>query len=296
MRFTAWLVLLATLLLWSGNWIVARAVREDIAPGLATAGRLVIVLAILLPFALSGLRAKRAALTLRDWKILAALGFTGGGLHLALQWLGLHYTTATSGILYLSTTPVFILLLALPLGERIALRQWLGVSVSFCGVYLIATQGRPAQLSFNVGDMMALASMMMWAGYTVLLRVRRDPLDTLELLVVVCAFGLVFMTPWLAVELQDASKLALSAAGFFAVVYSAIGALLVAYAGWSYVVKRLGAARAGVTMHLMPVFGVVLAAIFLAEYPSWYHFAGVALILAGVGLSSFRASSASSTR
>jgi drug/metabolite transporter (DMT)-like permease len=296
MRFTAWLVLLATLLLWSGNWIVARAVREDIAPGLATAGRLVIVLAILLPFALSGLRAKRAALTLRDWKILAALGFTGGGLHLALQWLGLHYTTATSGILYLSTTPVFILLLALPLGERIALRQWLGVSVSFCGVYLIATQGRPAQLSFNVGDMMALASMMMWAGYTVLLRVRRDPLDTLELLVVVCAFGLVFMTPWLAVELQDASKLALSAAGFFAVVYSAIGALLVAYAGWSYVVKRLGAARAGVTMHLMPVFGVVLAAIFLAEYPRWFHFAGIALVLAGVGLSSLRASSASSSR
>lgn len=296
MRFTAWLVLLATLLLWSGNWIVARAVREDIAPGLATAGRLVIVLAILLPFALSGLRAKRAALTLRDWKILAALGFTGGGLHLALQWLGLHYTTATSGILYLSTTPVFILLLALPLGERIALRQWLGVSVSFCGVYLIATQGRPAQLSFNVGDMMALASMMMWAGYTVLLRVRRDPLDTLELLVVVCAFGLVFMTPWLAVELRDASKLALSAAGFFAVVYSAIGALLVAYAGWSYVVKRLGAARAGVTMHLMPVFGVVLAAIFLAEYPRWFHFAGIALILAGVTLSSVRASSASSSR
>jgi drug/metabolite transporter (DMT)-like permease len=296
MRFTTWLVLLATLLLWSGNWIVARAVREDIAPGLATAGRLVIVLAILLPFALSGLRAKRAALTLRDWKVLAALGFTGGGLHLALQWLGLHYTTATSGILYLSTTPVFILLLALPLGERIALRQWLGVSVSFGGVYLIATQGRPAQLSFNVGDMMALGSMMMWAGYTVLLRVRRDPLDTLELLVVVCTFGLVFMTPWLAVELQGEGKVALSTVGALAVLYSAIGSLLLAYAGWSYVVKRLGPARAGVTMHFMPVFGVVLPAIFLAEYPRWFHFAGIALVLAGVGLSSLRASSASSSR
>jgi drug/metabolite transporter (DMT)-like permease len=42
--------------------------------------------------------------------------------------------------------------------------------------------------------------------------------------------------------------------------------------------------------------GVVLAAIFLAEYPRWYHFAGIALILTGVGLSSFRASSASSSR
>jgi drug/metabolite transporter (DMT)-like permease len=62
------------------------------------------------------------------------------------------------------------------------------------------------------------------------------------------------------------------------------------------VVNRIGAARAGVTMHLMPAIGIVLSALFLAEYPSWYHFAGIGLILAGVGLSSFRASSASSSR
>ncbi len=85
MRFTAWIVLVATLMLWSGNWIVARAVREEIAPGIATVGRLVIVAAILAPFAWFGLKNKIPALGGRDWKVLAALGFTGGGLHLALQ-------------------------------------------------------------------------------------------------------------------------------------------------------------------------------------------------------------------
>jgi len=296
MRFTAWIVLVATLMLWSGNWIVARAVREDIAPGIATVGRLVIVLAILAPFALGGLRRKLRGLERRDWQVLAALGFTGGGLHLALQWLGLHYTTATSGILYLSMSPIFILVMAAPLGERIGPRQWAGVAVSFCGVYVIATQGRPAVPSFNVGDMMALASMMMWAGYTVLLRVRRDPLSTIELLVMVCAFGVVFMAPWLAFEILIEAKVELTPAGALGVLYSAIGSLLLAYAGWSYVVRRLGAARAGVTMHLMPAMGVALAALFLGEYPSWFHFAGIALILAGVALSSFRASSAANTR
>jgi drug/metabolite transporter (DMT)-like permease len=296
MRFTAWLVLVATLLLWSGNWIVARAVRDDIAPGIATVGRLAIVLVLLVPFALAGLRKKFASLSRRDWRILAALGFAGGGVHLALQWLGLHYTTATSGILYLSTTPIFILLMAIPLGERIGVRQWLGVLVSFCGVFLIATRGEPAKLSFNVGDLMALASMMMWASYTVLLRLRRDALDTIELLVMVCAFGALFMTPWLAWELAFNPQLELTRNGALAVTYSAIGSLLLAYAGWSYVVKRLGALRAGITMHLMPAFGVVLSALFLAEYPGWFHFAGIALILAGVTLSSLKASSASSSR
>src|SRR5688500_1806603 len=143
MRFTAWLVLLATLALWSGNWVVARAVRDDIAPGIATVGRLLIVLALLLPIARRSLMNKVPALTRKDWVVLASLGFTGGGLHLALQWLGLHYTTATSGILYLSTTPIFILLLAAPIGERVGARQWAGVLLSFCGVFLIATQGDP---------------------------------------------------------------------------------------------------------------------------------------------------------
>src|SRR5689334_23487506 len=160
MRFTAWLVLLGTLLLWSGNWVVARAVRDEVAPGIATVCRLLIVLAILLPFTFHGLKTKLKLLNGRDWKVLWALGLTGGGLHLGLQWLGLHYTTATSGILYLSMSPIFILILAAPLGERIGLRQWLGVAISFCGVYLIATQGRPAVPSFNIGDMMALASMV----------------------------------------------------------------------------------------------------------------------------------------
>src|ERR671939_2185291 len=200
MRLTTWLVLLATLLLWSGNWIVARAVRGDITPALATFGRLIVVLAVLAPFTLRGLVRKLPQLGRHDWLVIDGLGLSGGGPHLALQWLGVHYTTAASAILYLSTTPIFILLITAALGERIRARQWTGVAISFTGVFLIATHGHPAELSFNRGDLMALASMLMWAGYTVLLRVRGDPLDVVELLTMVCAYGALFMLPALALE------------------------------------------------------------------------------------------------
>jgi len=98
--------------------------------------------------------------------------------------------------------------------------------------------------------------------------------------------GVGFMLPWLAWDLLHASGPTLTPYGMLAVLYSAIGSLLLAYAGWSYVVSRIGAARAGATMHLMPAIAGGLSAIFLGEYPVWYHFAGIALILAGVGLSS----------
>jgi drug/metabolite transporter (DMT)-like permease len=297
MRFAAYLVLLATLVLWSGNWIVGRAVREEIAPGLATAGRLAIVIALLAPLYWRGLRARLPGFNRRDWAVLAALAFTGGGLHLALQWLGLHYTTATSAVLYLSTGPIFILLLARPvLGEAIGVRQWAGVLISFAGVAVIGTQGRLIAPTFNVGDLLALASLAMWGAYTVVLRLRRDALDMPEYLTLLCLLGLASMLPWVAWELVAGAQFRLTAAGALGVLYSAIGSLLLAYAGWSYVVTRLGAARAGATMHLMPAIGVGLAALFLGEYPRWYHFAGIALILAGVALSTFRVSAASSTR
>jgi drug/metabolite transporter (DMT)-like permease len=294
MRFAAWMVLCATLALWSGNWIVARAVRADVDPGVATAGRLIIALLVLAPFCGASLARKLAAFGRRDWLVLVLLGFSGGGLHLALQWLGLHYTTATSAVLYLSTAPIFILLLARPvLGEPIGAAQWAGVCISFAGVLLIASQGSFAALgalTFNVGDLLALASMAMWGCYTVFLRLRRDALGTAEMLVAICALGLVFMAPWVAWEMLRGTRVALTALGAAGVLYSAIGSLLLAYAGWSFVVTRLGAARAGATMHLMPAFGVGLAALFLGEYPRWFHFAGIALILAGVGLSSLRRS------
>ncbi len=189
--------------------------REDIAPGIATGGRLLVVLAILLPFTLKGLVSKLPALSRSDWALLAALGLTGGGVNMAVQWLGLHYTTATSGILYLSATPIFILLFALPLGERIGALQLAGVAISFGGVATIAAQGNPARLaslSFNIGDMMALGSMIMFGAYTVLLRLRRLALDIVELLAVVCGFGLLFMLPWVAWELAAGKRIELNTA------------------------------------------------------------------------------------
>lgn len=302
MRFTAYLILAATLVLWSGNWIVARAVRDDIAPGVATVGRLLIALAVLAPLVWRDLLPRLRTFSARDWRLFALLGFTGGGVHLSMQWLGLHYTTATSGTLFLSTTPIFILLLASPLlGERIVPRQWAGVLASFLGVATIASGGDPrvlATLRFNVGDLLAVASMAMWALYTVVLRLRRDALDTAQSIFMVCAIGLVCMLPWLAWDLAHGASVSLSPAGMLAVVYSALGSLLLAYAGWAYVVRRIGAARAGATMHLMPAIGIALAAVFLGERPEGFHFAGMLLIFAGVTLSTWRirASAGASSR
>ena len=298
MRAAAYFALVVSLALWSGNWIVGRAVREDISPALATLGRVFIVMLVVLPFAFRDFKRRLADLSREDWRVLLLTGFFGGGVHLAMQWEGLRYTTATSATLFLSTSPVFILLLAPSLlGERVGARQWLGIGVSFAGIATIVSAGDPAtlaSLSFNRGDLLALGSMFMWALYTIMLKRRRDALDMPQFLLVLTLVGALCLAPWVAWELTHEPHASLSRNGLLAILYSGIGSFLLAYLGWSYAVTRLGAARAGPWMHGVMAFGVLLAALFLGEYPRWFHIAGVALILAGIGISSLRPSRSAS--
>lgn len=289
MRFTAYLALLMTILLWAGNWVVGRAIRNELPPALGTLGRLAIVIVCIGPLAFPGLRARLAAMNRPQWKLLLASGVIGGGVHLAMQWQALHYTTATSATLFVSSAPIFIMILAAAFArERIRARQWLGIGISFSGIALLASNGdlrALATLSLNVGDLFVLGSMFMFAMYTVLLKRRDDPLGFLQYLLLISCIGAVTLLPWVAWELGHAARGPLTTAAILAMLYSAFGSFLFAYLGWNYAVPRIGAARTGAFMHLMPAFAVVLAAIFLGEYPQWFHFAGIALIITGVAIS-----------
>ena len=300
MRALAYFAVISALALWAGNWIVARAVRNDIAPALITTARALLVMLMLAPLALPGLRARLRAFTGRDWAVLAGLGLFGGGLHNAMQYLGLQYTTATNGTLFFSLSPVTIMALAgVVLAERVRAMQWIGVAVSLVGVLVIALRGEVEALrtlSFNPGDLLCFLSMIFWSAYTILLRLQRATLEPIQLLFMVCAVGLVTLIPWLAWDLAYDPRAHFNWKGTAALIYSAFCSVILAYAGWNYAVSRLGAARTGGFSHLLPAFGVIFSALFLAEYPVWYHFAGVVLIVIGIALSSLRASSASSSR
>jgi drug/metabolite transporter (DMT)-like permease len=299
MRALAYFAVVSALALWAGNWTVARAVRDDISPGLITSGRVVLVMLVLAPLALPGLADRLREFRARDWAVLGGLGLFGGGVHNAMQYLGLHFTTATNGTLFFSLSPVTIMVLAgMFLHERVRAMQWIGVAVSLAGVLTIALRGEAealARLSFNPGDILCFISMIFWSGYTICLRLQRVALEPVQVLFLVCAVGLVTLLPWLVWDLANDPRAHFNWNGTAALLYSAFASVILAYAGWNYAVLRLGAARTGGFSHLLPAFGVIFAALFLGEYPAWYHFVGIALIFGGIALSSLRASSASSS-
>jgi len=274
------------MLFWAGNSIVARAVRFEVPPFTLAFGRWTIALLLVLPFALAPLRRDRAALK-RRWGVVLLLGLLGIGTFNALLYSGLRDTTATNALLLQAAVPALVALLdRVMFGVRVGRVQAVGIAASVLGVVAIVFQGDPAaalRLHFGRGDVLILASVVVWSLYTVLLRLRPD-ISPASFIAATFAVGVVTMAPMAAWEWQAGQHVQWSARVGGAFLYVGVLPSLVSYFIYNAAAARLGAARAGQAITLMPLFGAFLSAALLGEALHGYHFVGMGFILAGIAL------------
>lgn len=282
-----YLLLVLTVLFWSGNWVVGRGIRADVPPIALSFWRWTIAFVCLMPLAWPHVR-RQLPILVRQWKVLAVLGFFGGACHNALTYIGLNHTTATNGALLASATPIMIIGLSWGLlGKRLRTLQGIGVLISLAGVLTIISHGemsRLLELRPNVGDLWLLAAMLFWALYTVLLAWRPPGLHPYSFLAGISLMGLLALLPFYIWEIHSGRLIVPTLAAFGAMGYAGIFPALLGFIFWNKAVAEVGGNKAGLFMHLMPAFGTILAVIFLGERPYAYHAAGIALILAGIYL------------
>ena len=176
-RLSAFILLALANLLWSGNWIAGRALRDAFDPITLNFWRWAIATLVLAPFALPALRGQGALLR-RHAGILLILALTGVALFQSLVYLGLRSTTAVNAVLINSSIPLFILLCSWVIErERASPRQIAGMLVSLAGILVILSRGDPGallELELHAGDGWILLAMPVWGIYSVLLK-RRPP-------------------------------------------------------------------------------------------------------------------------
>jgi drug/metabolite transporter (DMT)-like permease len=142
-----------------------------------------------------------------------------------------------------------------------------------------------AQFELNKGDLIVLTGMLLWAAYTVFLRMKPADLPGLALLACCAIVGLGILLPFVVAELVFfGGYVEVAPATLAAMLYVGIFPSFVGYVFWNRGVAEVGANVAGIFMHLMPVFGALLAWMFLGERIQLFHLAGIALILAGITL------------
>ena len=267
---------------WATNAVLGRWLRADIGPLTLTTLRFTVATAFF-GILLRGRPPEERRYGKDRWWILA-MGLAGVAGFSPLLYLGLRYSTAVNCSLIQGFSPLITALIAgLIIQESVSRRQMAGAVLGLIGVTGLISRGSFSfllRLQLNPGDLILLASAAVWAIYSVCGRRvmrNRSPVAatalsnflSLPLLAVATAFELQHIPLNLRVE-------TIAAIAHICVVPTIIG-----YWCWNRSVRTLGAGGAMVFYNTLPLYGVILGAVFLGESLGVIHFVFGGLILAG---------------
>ena len=285
----AYLLLIFTTIFWSGNFIVGKAASlYQIPPFSLNFYRWFFAGLILFPFTFKEVINKKNYI-FKNIGFFIILGISSITIFNSIVYYSLYYTQVISGVLMISTIPVWIIFIASILNiEKTNAFQIIGVGLSLIGVIFIITKADLnliKNLDFNKGDLSMIVAMFAWAVYSALLKKKKYEISQLALLQVVIILGLIFLIPIYFIEMNLGHLIVLELPFYLTLSYVVIFPGLLAFFFWIKGISIIGANRAGVFLHLMPIFGAIMAMIIFDEKFMYYHILGAIFIIAGITLS-----------
>lgn len=282
-------------LLWAGNAVVGRLLRDMASPMTLNFVRWLMALVLLAPLALAVLRPGSPLWP--HWRRYAWLGLLGIGCYNALQYLALQTSTPMNVTLVGASMPLWMMATgALFFGQRITRQALGGALLSMVGVAVVLSRGQwqvLLDLKLLPGDLYMMLASVAWAFYSWLLTRTHEPAgirrDWAAFLMAQLIFGTAWSAlfsagEWLLTPLRFEWSWSLAAALAFIV----LGPALLAFRCWGEGVQRAGPNTAAFFLNLTPLFAALLSGLFLGEAPQGYHAVAFVLIACGIVVSSRR--------
>ena len=285
----AYILLVLTTIFWSGNFIVGKAATiYNIPPFSLNFFRWLFAGIILLPFTFKEIFLKKNYIK-ENIGLFIILGITSITVFNSIVYYSLYFTQVITGVLMISTIPVWIILISSLLKiEKTNIYQIFGILLSLIGVVAIITKSDLEVikgLEFNKGDLSIIVAMFSWAIFSTLLKKKKLEVSQITLLQVVIIFGLIFLTPIYIIELLLGNYIILDKPFFLTLAYVVIFPGLLSFLFWIKGISVIGANRSGIFLHLMPIFGSVFAIIIFKEKIMFYHLIGAMFIIFGIRIS-----------
>ncbi len=282
------ILLLTACVLWAVSFVATKVALEAAPPLVVVTLRLAISAVCFLPWivATGGTRGLGGS---RGLFRLFLLSLFGTSLHYSLQTVGLQFTTASNASLYTTTGPITILLLsALFLGERITTRKAVGVAVAVGGVLVVMGSETLTSFEFgNVkGDLLVLASLVMWGLFTVYGKKMIDELGALRVTAWVTVIGALTMIPvgWAEARATGFSLTEITAEAWFAIAFLGVACSFLATLLYFVALGLSESQKVGVYLYTIPPMTAVVAALYLGETITANLVIGAMLVIGGVAL------------
>ncbi len=296
MNMTARLAAFSACFLWAISFIATKEALQTVPPLTVVTLRLVIAalcfLVCMLARPMSSASTKQAwwRFDRRSFFVLAGLSTVGTGLHYGSQTIGLQFTTASNASLYAVTAPITIVILAwVFLGEPISRLKLCGITVAVIGVLTVMGWKTLMALELTshiIGDLLVMASIIMWGIFTVFGKKITDDLGARRVIAVVTIIGATWMLPigWAESRALAFSLLSIPVTSWIAIIFLGAGCCFVATLLYFVALEQSESQKVGAYLYTIPPMTAVVAALYLGETLSVSFFAGSALVLVGVFL------------
>lgn len=270
--------------LWAASTVVGRGVHQDLPPVGTTFWRWFLAALVLFLFVWRDLPVKRALIA-ENWRLILLLGFLQVGSS-ALMYLALNFTTAINATLLNAAQPALTVLPAwLLTRDRATLGQGMGIVAALLGMIVMVSRGNLGALvalELNVGDILALLAILGWTIYATILHRLPAELGFATTLFVIFMAGSLTVLPFYIIESAAFRVMPFTKSAVGIIVILGIVVSLGSMALWNTSLRAVGPNRASIFLNLTPIFGVLLAIVFLGERLFVHHIAGAGLVGLGI--------------
>jgi O-acetylserine/cysteine efflux transporter len=275
-------LLIATVVIfaWGVNFVVIKLGLHGVPPMLLGALRFGVA-------AVPACFIKRPQIPLR-WLFAYGLTISLGQFALLFYGMSVGMPAGLASLVLQAQAFFTLIFAAMFLGERIRAANLAGLVIAAAGLALIGMQGGHAMTV--TGFLFTLAASAMWALGNVVTKA----MGKVDLLSLVVWASLIPPLPFLALSLIfegpariESSLAAIPLVSVFAVAYLAFVATIVGYSLWGKLLARYPAASVAPFSLLVPVIGLVSAAVVLGEDLTGAQIAGAVLVMAGLMVNVF---------
>lgn len=271
--------------IWGFNWVVMDIGGQYFPPMMFSAlrflvGSLVIFLVIWF---------KRIPLPKKeDWKWYGICGILQIAYVYTVSQYALHYIDTGLACVLNFTMPLWLTLISpffIP-GERLTKVKLSGVFIGIIGLVMVM-EINFSQLEGNgmklLMELLLLLGAVAWAICNIIIKKVLHSHDKIQFTGYQMLIGAILLLMG-TLAFEGGEPVIWSTEGVIAVLFAGVVASSLAYVLWFYILIRIDATKASISLLLVPVVGVFSSSLVFQTQLSWSVLIGIVLILSGIGI------------
>jgi len=267
---------------WAFSFVWVKEVYVAYGPLTTVFFRLIIATILMLTYGL--IIGHLVKIEKKDYRTFLLLAFFEPFLYFMGESFGLKYVSSTMGAIIIATIPLFSPIAASRYhGEKLALRNLIGILLSFIGVGIVVFDDSANFAASPLGICLEFLAVFSAIGYTVVLKKLSGKYNATTIITYQNFIGIFFFFPfWLVFESKTLVATSFSLPAFIAIAKLAVFASCIAFILYAYSVKNLGINGANIFINIIPVLTAVFAWYILDEPLSFRKMVGIAVVIAGL--------------